>query len=114
MDVLGVAEMRAAETRAVARGTSESELQARAGAAVAAHAMRLAPPGPIVVLVGIGNNGRDGWVAACALTRAQQPVRLYLSPRHALHDAEIALVEAAGASACAHTGDDSLATLQRW
>ena len=91
-----------------------AELQVRAGAAVAAHAMRLAPSGPIVVLVGIGNNGRDGWVAACALTRARRPVRLYLSPRHALAEAEIAVLQAAGGYVCAHTGDESLATLRLW
>ena len=114
MDVLSVEEMRVAEGRALARGISEAELQARAGAAVAAHAMRLAPSGPIVVPVGIGNNGRDGWVAACALTRAQRPVRLYLSPRHALTEAEIAVFQAAHGSVCVHTGDESLATLRLW
>src|SRR4051794_20066671 len=114
MDVLSVAEMRGAEAEAVARGTSEAELQERAGAAVAAHGLRLGPPGPVGVLVGIGNNGRDGWVAAPALVQAQRPVRLYPSPRHALDDAELAVLQAAGGVVCAHGGDDSLATLRRW
>jgi NAD(P)H-hydrate epimerase len=114
MDVFSVEEMRAAEAQARARGITEAELQARAGAAVAAHAMRLAPPGPILVPVGIGNNGRDGWVAASALIRAQRPVRLYLSPRHALTEAEIAVFQAAGGGVCTHTGEESLATLRLW
>jgi ADP-dependent NAD(P)H-hydrate dehydratase / NAD(P)H-hydrate epimerase len=114
MRVLGVAAMRAAESAAVEAGISEAELQARAGAAVAGWVSRLSAAGPVVVLVGIGNNGRDGWVTACVLARAERVVRLYLSPRHALQDDEIARVQALGALVCVHTGEDTLATLRRW
>ncbi len=114
MYVLSVSEMRAAEAAASAAGITEDELQARAGAAVAGHAARLCPTGPFLVLVGIGNNGRDGWVAGRLLARAGRQVRLYLSPRHALTDAELASFRAAGGVIHQHAGPASFDVLRAW
>jgi NAD(P)H-hydrate epimerase len=112
--VLSVAEMRAAERVALAAGIPEAELQARAGAAVAAWAQRLAPDGPVVVCAGVGNNGRDGWVAATRLAAAGRVVRLYLAPRHAVAEDEVAQLQALGGAVALHTGAESLERLGRW
>lgn len=56
---------RAAEHRAVAEsGVTLPELMDRAGAVVAREVSQRVPYGPVVVVVGNGNNGGDGWVAA--------------------------------------------------
>ena len=109
-----VAEMRAAEAAASAAGFSEAELQARAGAAVADQATRLYPTGPVVVLAGVGNNGRDGWVAARALARAGRAVRLYLLPRHAVTEPELAELVTLGGRTHLHDGAGSLDELGAW
>jgi NAD(P)H-hydrate epimerase len=114
MLVVSVAEMRAAEAAALAAGISEARLQARAGAAVAAHTQKLRPDGLVTVLVGVGNNGRDAWVAACALGRVGREVRLYLAPRHALTEGEIRAIEGLGGQVLLHSGADTLEKLARW
>src|SRR5579884_535741 len=106
--------MRAAEAAVVALGVTEAELQARAGAAVAGHAARLCPAGPLVVLAGIGNNGRDGWVAGRLLAASGREVRLYLTPRHALSAAELAALREAGGAIHQYAGEESLAVLRDW
>lgn len=67
------AEMAAADRRAIASGTPESVLVARAGVALA-HRVRRALGGTYgrraVVVCGKGNNGADGRVAAAHLRRA--------------------------------------------
>ena len=64
------AEMGAADARTIAAGTPESVLMTRAGRAVAWR-VRAVLGGTygrrISVLVGKGNNGGDGWIAADAL-----------------------------------------------
>ena len=62
--ILTAQAMRAAELAAVDRGTSLSELMERAGDALARMAWRVASGRPVHVLVGPGNNGGDGYVAA--------------------------------------------------
>lgn len=114
MDVVSIAQMRAAEAAAIAAGISEAELQANAGAAVAAHARRLVPDGPVVILAGVGNNGRDAWVTACELAPSRRAVRLYLLPRHAVTDTELATLEALGGQVLRHSGAQTLATLAQW
>src|SRR5689334_7715071 len=108
MYLVSVAEMRAAEASAVAAGISEAELQHRAGAAVAEQAIRIAQSGAVVALAGVGNNGRDAWVAARHLARAGRLVRLYLLPRHALRRPELAELVALGGRVQLHSGPGSL------
>lgn len=114
MFLVTVAEMRAAEAAAVAAGITEAELQTRAGASVADHAREMRPGGLITVLVGVGNNGRDAWVAACELARAGRPVRLYLAPRHALADSELGTLARLGGRILLHAGGETLDELARW
>ena len=74
--ILTVAQMRAAEERAIAAGSSVQQLMERAGAGVAEAAHRLAAGAPILVLCGSGNNGGDGYVAARVLKSNGVDVRV--------------------------------------
>jgi hydroxyethylthiazole kinase-like uncharacterized protein yjeF len=74
--VLTADEMRAAEERAIAAGSSVETLMDRAGKGVAEAVGRLASGAPVLVLCGPGNNGGDGYVAAAALAAAGLDVRL--------------------------------------
>ena len=75
--IVTAAEMRAAEERAIAAGTSVETLMDRAGKGVAAAVHRLAAGAPVLVLCGPGNNGGDGYVAAALLQRAGAEVRVW-------------------------------------
>ena len=77
--IVTAAEMRAAEERAIAAGTSVETLMDRAGKGVAAAVHRLAAGAPVLVLCGPGNNGGDGYVAATALAAAGHKVRVAAS-----------------------------------
>jgi NAD(P)H-hydrate epimerase len=70
--VLTPSQMAAIDRQAIASGVSEATLIGRAGAAVAWHARRMLGGtygGRVVVVVGKGNNGADGRVAAGLLAR---------------------------------------------
>src|SRR5688572_24276776 len=62
--ILTTAAMVAAEQRAIDGGTSVETLMERAGAALAEAAYRYVGKMPALILVGPGNNGGDGYVAA--------------------------------------------------
>ncbi|HEY0583147.1 MAG TPA: NAD(P)H-hydrate dehydratase [Chloroflexota bacterium] len=99
MNIVSVAQMRALETAAFASGIPEAALQEQAGRAVAEEVFRLLEPDQrVAVLIGHGNNGRDGAVAAEWLLRHQTPVDLMLAPRHAVTADELSLLTALGAS----------------
>jgi len=74
--ILTAAAMAATERRAIEGGSSVEALMARAGAGVAAWAMRMAGRREVLVLCGPGNNGGDGYVAAARLHEAGVPVRV--------------------------------------
>lgn len=74
--VLTAAAMRAAEGRAIAAGSSVTELMERAGTGVAEWAHRLAAGSEVLILCGPGNNGGDGYVAARVLASRGVPVRV--------------------------------------
>lgn len=74
--VLTAAAMRAAEERAIAAGSSVTELMERAGAGVAEWVHRLAAGSAVLILCGPGNNGGDGYVAARVLAGRGVPVRV--------------------------------------
>jgi ADP-dependent NAD(P)H-hydrate dehydratase / NAD(P)H-hydrate epimerase len=100
--IVSVAQMRALEAAAFAAGISEVELQRQAGTAVAEEVYRcLEPGGRVVVLVGHGNNGRDGAVAAGWLLGRGVRVDLVLAPRHAVTLDELADLRAKGAATVA-------------
>ena len=74
--ILTTEAMIAAEQRAIDAGTSVETLMERAGAALAEAAYRYAGKMPALVLVGPGNNGGDGYVAARHLAERGVPVRV--------------------------------------
>ena len=99
MKVVSVAQMRALEAAAFASGVSEAALQAWAGQAVAEEAFRLVEPDHrVAVMIGHGNNGRDGAIAAQWLLQHQTPVDLMLAPRHTVAPHELARLKALGAT----------------
>ena len=65
--ILTAAAMRAAEEAAIAAGTSVEQLMERAGGALAEAVYRFAGPLRTLILVGPGNNGGDGYIAARCL-----------------------------------------------
>lgn len=81
MRILSVSEMRALESTADLAGHSYSQMMERAGQAVARALMRRLPVKGrrVLVLVGPGNNGGDGLVAARLLHEAEAQVTVYLS-----------------------------------
>ena len=76
--LITVAQMRAAEQRAMAAGTSGAVLMERAGRAVADAICRATPAaGRVAVLCGPGNNGGDGYVIARVLQGRGFDVTVY-------------------------------------
>lgn len=65
--VLNIEDIRCVEVALTREGVSVSELMHRAGCAAAQEVLELGGVDNVVVLVGLGNNGGDGWVAAEAL-----------------------------------------------
>jgi len=99
MRVLSVSEMRALETTTDMAGHSYAQMMEMAGKGVAlAVLQRMTVKGrQILVLVGPGNNGGDGLVAARLLQNAGATVTAYLvRPRDAEKDANLRLAAEAG------------------
>ena len=65
--VLNIEDVKGVEVALTREGVSVSELMHRAGYAAAQEVLELGDVDNVVVLVGLGNNGGDGWVAAEAL-----------------------------------------------
>lgn len=80
MKLVTSAEMRQIESAAEAQGVSLADLMEQAGEAVAEVILGDYGPDPgiVLVLVGPGNNGGDGLVAARFLAQAGAPVRAYV------------------------------------
>lgn len=74
--ILTAEAMRAAEQQAIDAGTSVEALMERAGAALAEAALGYVGKMPALVLVGPGNNGGDGYVAARHLAQRGVKVRV--------------------------------------
>ena len=74
--ILTAKEMVAAERRTIDLGTSVETLMERAGAALAEAAYRHVGKMPVLILVGPGNNGGDGYVAARYLAERGLDVRV--------------------------------------
>ncbi|HEX6072560.1 MAG TPA: NAD(P)H-hydrate epimerase, partial [Sphingomicrobium sp.] len=74
--ILTAEAMRAAERSVIDSGTGVEQLMERAGAALAEATYRFAGPLPALVVVGPGNNGGDGYVAARHLAERGIAVRV--------------------------------------
>ena len=64
--VLNIDDVKRVEVALTRAGVSVSELMHRAGFAAAREAIELGDVDNVVVLVGLGNNGGDGWVCTAA------------------------------------------------
>ncbi len=84
MKIVTTDEMRLLEKATDAAGWTYDDMMERAGAAVSAAALEYLENvggGSVLVLVGPGNNGGDGLVAARGLAEAGWPVRVYVWKR---------------------------------
>ena len=103
--------MRAIEDRSEQAGVSTDTLMENAGLAVARTARRMAGPltgVPIVVLVGPGNNGADGLVAARHLQRWGARVTAYLCRERAEPAPKLEAARNAGVEVAAVSDDPGL------
>ena len=97
MKIVTVAQMRAIEQAANAQGLSYATMMENAGHAVATWLERQGISGQnILVLVGPGNNGGDGLVAARYLHQAGASVSLYCWKRQVDNDENWDLIQSAG------------------
>jgi NAD(P)H-hydrate epimerase len=116
MKVVSVDEMRRIEATSDATGHSYAEMMERAGQAVAKaiaarHQVR---DGRILILVGPGNNGGDGLVAARYLAEAGAHVACYLlKPRDPTVDENFRLVQERGLAILLASEDGKWRRLQR-
>jgi NAD(P)H-hydrate epimerase len=116
MKVVTVDEMRRIEAAADAAGHSYAAMMEQAGRAVAAAivARQEVQDSPVLVLVGPGNNGGDGLVAARYLAEAGARVICYLlKPRDAAQDANFHQVQERGIPALLASEDEAWPRLQR-
>ena len=103
--------MRAIEDRSEQAGVSTDTLMENAGLAVARTARRMAGPltgVPIVVLVGSGNNGADGLVAARHLQRWGARVTAYLCRERAEPDPKLEAARNVGVEVATASDDPAL------
>ena len=95
MKLVTVEEMKQLEKTADANGHSYADMMEQAGRAVSQEIIkRLAVKGKIVlVLVGPGNNGGDGFVAARYLKKAGAQIVCYLCQSRSEDDSNLKLVQ---------------------
>jgi hydroxyethylthiazole kinase-like uncharacterized protein yjeF len=117
MKVVSIEEMRAMERAADAGGHTYAEMMERAGLAVADVAQNLlgqrASPS-VVALVGPGNNGGDGLVAARHLAAAGMRVCALCCKRDLTKDEMSERAQAAGVEIAPAGDEQGIARLQRW
>lgn len=113
MKLVTVGEMKAIERASDAAGLSYAEMMDRAGRAVAgAISQRVDGKCPVLVLVGPGNNGGDGLVAARHLALEGNSVSVYLWKRSdAPGDRLLEQALAAGVAAHRYEADPGLTVL---
>ncbi len=108
-------QMRALEQRAVDAGTSLDELMERAGLAVAQEAwlaLGLTPGRRVLVLVGPGNNGGDGLVAARYLAEWEADVAAYVVASRPETDTNLARARDTGVRIMTAADDASYSQLE--
>ncbi|MBM3946222.1 MAG: bifunctional ADP-dependent NAD(P)H-hydrate dehydratase/NAD(P)H-hydrate epimerase, partial [SAR202 cluster bacterium] len=116
MKLVTVQEMLEVEEAAVKRGVALDTLMENAGLAVARVAMDLLANTirpQVVVLVGPGNNGSDGLVAARHLQTRGASVTAYLTTPRTPADPKLARAAAEGVGVAHANEDPDLTLLQR-
>jgi len=117
MKVVTTDEMRRIEKAADAGGLSFATMMENAGRAVAEACQQDRRMGPgdrqVLVLVGPGNNGGDGLVAARYLHDAGHRVKLYIGKRQLEDDDHYALTQERGIAATRAEDDPNLEALRR-
>ena len=116
MKIVTVEQMQALEVAAGKAGVSTDALMEKAGLAVAGKAIqRLASPrgARVLVLVGPGNNGGDGLVAARYLHQWGARAQLYLCVPRSDPDPNLAVAEERGIPVATAADDPSLVLLRR-
>ncbi|PZS06122.1 MAG: NAD(P)H-hydrate epimerase, partial [Chloroflexi bacterium] len=106
MKLVTAAQMQDIERRVDAEGLALSALMQLAGAAVADASVERSPHSPILVLVGPGNNGGDGLVAARRLAERGRNVFVYAFRR--------SKVKLDGTEFCSTDDDAGSEMLSRW
>jgi len=117
MKIVSAEEMRALEREADSHGNSYARMMARAGEAVArvaADHLGGKGTGPVVVLVGPGNNGGDGLVAARYLATWGYQARLHLARPRAEDDADWQAVVSLGIPHAIGVSESALGDLRGW
>ncbi|MCX7681679.1 MAG: bifunctional ADP-dependent NAD(P)H-hydrate dehydratase/NAD(P)H-hydrate epimerase, partial [Anaerolineae bacterium] len=115
MKIVTVEEMRRIEAASDAAGHSYAAMMEQAGRAVAEAIMQRSPVRgrQVLVLIGPGNNGGDGLVAARYLAQAGAEVTCYLlRPRDPATDHNFRLAQAAGATTLLADADVEYAHLR--
>jgi NAD(P)H-hydrate epimerase len=114
--IVTAAQMAASETASERHGVSTDTLMENAGLAVARAARQDlggAAGARVLVLVGPGNNGADGLVAARHLRRWGAEVTAYLVTRRAASDPKMDLAQEYGVGVLHSANDPGLAQLER-
>ena len=116
MKIVTPAEMARLERDATTFGLSTDDLMERAGLAIAQEIRKVlggTAGRRILMLVGPGNNGGDGLVAARHLARWGASVILFLATIRPDDDPNLRLALSEGAQAVSANSDDSLCALER-
>ena len=116
MKIVTIDEMRQVERLSEAAGVSTDSLMERAGLAMARVALRemgAAAPGTVLALIGPGNNGADGLVAARHLQRWGTATTAYLCAARPADDPKLALAVQAGVNVTDGSKDPRRAALSR-
>ena len=114
MKIVTAAQMRRIEDRSETLGVSKDTLMENAGLSIARRIRQLLAPligVPVIVLVGPGNNGGDGLVAARHLHRWGASVTVYICRDRRSPDPKLDAVKALGVPIIAASSDAGLARL---
>ncbi len=117
MKIVTVEQMAALEAASERAGVSTDQLMENAGRAIADQATEMldgSPDASVLVLVGPGNNGGDGLVAARLLHCAGVEVLAYVCAERRQPDPKLRLAEEAGVPVAFLEDDSDLAMLQRY
>ena len=115
MKIVTADQMRRIEDRSEEMGVSKDALMERAGLETALYISRLRAPltgVPVTVLVGPGNNGGDGLVAARHLHRRSAKVSVYICRDRRAPDPKLDIVNRLGVPVIAASNDDGLSQLR--